>query len=214
MVNKGLCDRHAGRTPSPSSGAPCSDSAHFHTEDRRCVVSPSPERSRFDLLRHVGKLSIRRSRLSDCPTGASFGVLYAGEDPHCCFIESCGATTGVPAVSGAYLDAREIARLELAEELRFIDLATSGGLTHVGADARLVTGSYKVAQRWSAALRLHPSKPDGIRYPARHDPTRVAYAIFTRPHTTFKVTSLGSLTASSNRALLNQLLHDYNVDLI
>src|SRR6267142_3257480 len=76
--------------------------------------------------------------------------------------ESCGSTTGVPAVSGAYLDAREIARLELTEELRFIDLAGSGGLTHIGADARLLTGAYKVAQRWAAALRLHPSKPDGI----------------------------------------------------
>lgn len=150
----------------------------------------------------------------DCHTGASFGVLYAGEDPHCCFIESCGLTTGVPAVSGAYLDAREIARLELTEELRFIDLACSGGLTHVGADGRLLTGAYKVAQRWAAALRLHPSKPDGIRYLARHDPTRVAYAIFTRPRSTFNVTSLGSLTAPSNRALLNQLLSDYNVDLI
>jgi RES domain len=148
------------------------------------------------------------------PTGATFGVLYAGADPHCCFIESCGSTTGVPAVSGAYLDAREVARLELAEQLRFIDLATSGGLTQVGADARLLAGSYKVAQRWSAALRLHPSKPDGIRYLSRHDPTRAAYAIFTRPRSAFNVTSLGSLTASSNRALLNQLLRDYNVDLI
>jgi hypothetical protein len=73
----------------------------------------------------------------DCPTGASFGVLYVGEDPHCCFIESCGSTTGVPAVSGVYLDAREIARIELTEELRFVDLASSGGLTHVGAGARL-----------------------------------------------------------------------------
>lgn len=150
----------------------------------------------------------------DSPTGASFGVLYTGEDPHCCFIESVGSTTGVPAVSGAYLDAREMARLELTEELRFVDLASSGGLTHIGADARLVTGSYKVAQRWSAALRLHPLKPDGIRYPARHDPTRVAYAIFTRPRSTFKVISLGPLTAPANRALLNQLLNDYKVDLI
>jgi hypothetical protein len=121
---------------------------------------------------------------------------------------------GVPAVSGAYLDAREIARIELTEELRFVDLASSGGLTHIGADARLVTGSYTVAQRWSAALRLHPSKPDGIQYPARHDPTRVAYAIFTRTRSSFKVSSLGSLTASSNRALLSQLLSDYKVDLI
>jgi hypothetical protein len=119
------------------------------------------------------------------PSVASFGVLYVGADPHCCFIE-----------------------------LRFVDLASSGGLTHIGADARLVTGSYKIAQRWSASLRFHPSKPDGIRYPARHDPTRVAYAIFTRPRSAFIVTSLGSLMAPSNRTLLNQLLRDYNVDLI
>lgn len=150
----------------------------------------------------------------DCATGASFGVLYAGADAHCCFIESCGSTTGVPAVSGAYLTAREITKIQLTEELRFIDLATSGGLTHVGADARLVTGSYKVAQKWSAALRLHPVQPDGIRYPARHDMTKVAYAIFTRPPSAFQVTPLGSLMSSSNRILLNQLLNDYNVELI
>jgi hypothetical protein len=150
----------------------------------------------------------------DCSTGATFGVLYVGEDPHCCFIESCGSTTGVPAVSGAYLEARSIAKLELTEELRFVDLASSGGLTHVGADGRLFTGSYKVAQRWSAALRLHPSKPDGIRYLSRHDPSRVAYAIFTRSPSTFRVSSMGPLTTYTNRALLNQLLRDYNVDLI
>lgn len=149
-----------------------------------------------------------------CATGASFGVLYAGEDVHCCFIESCGSTTGAPAVSGAYLGAREIAKIQLTAELRLIDLATSGGLTHVGADARLVTGSYKVAQKWSAALRVHPEEPDGIRYPARHDVTRVAYAIFTRPRSAFRVTSLGSLMAPKNRALLNQLLRDYHVELI
>jgi RES domain len=150
----------------------------------------------------------------DCATGATFGILYVGEDPHCCFIESCGSTTGVPAVSGAYLDARSIAKLELTEELRFVDLASSGGLTHVGADGRLLTGSYKVAQHWSAALRVHPARPDGIRYLSRHDPNRVAYAIFTRRPSTFKVSSIGPLTAYANRALLNQLLRDYNVDLI
>ena len=163
---------------------------------------------------YFGKAGNYRFDDPDCPAGASFGVLYVGADPHCCFIESCGSTTGVPAVSGDYLSSREIAKFELTEQLTFIDLVSSGGLTHVGADARLVTGSYNIAQRWSAALRLHPSKPDGIRYPARHDPTRIAYAIFERPRSAFIVTSMGSLMAPSNRALLNQLLRDYNVDLI
>src|SRR5580698_9233470 len=52
------------------------------------------------------------------PAPGSFGVLYAGADPECCLLESCGSTTGVPTVSGAYLDARQIARIELTEELR------------------------------------------------------------------------------------------------
>ena len=48
----------------------------------------------------------------DCPSAGSFGVLYAGADPECCLLESCGFTTGVPAVSVAYLESRQIARLE------------------------------------------------------------------------------------------------------
>jgi hypothetical protein len=149
----------------------------------------------------------------DCPSG-SFGVLYAGADSHCAFIESCGPTTGTPAVSGAYLQAREIARIELAEDLRFIDLAASGGLSHIGADARLLSGSYRISQQWSAALRNHPTKPDGIRYLSRHDPTRVAYAIYTRQPSSFQLSSLGSLMDPKNRALLNQMLTDYLVDLM
>jgi len=149
-----------------------------------------------------------------CSTGATFGVLYAAEDPHCCFIESCGPTTGVPAVSVAFLEARAIAKLEVTEKLRFIDLASSGGLTRIGADARLLTGSYRVAQRWSDALRLHPAKPDGIRYSSRHDPARIAYAIFSRPRSTFSVSTMGSLMAPANRQLLNRILHDYHVDLL
>lgn len=109
----------------------------------------------------------------DCAIGASFGVLYAGADTHCCFIESCGSTTGVPAVSESYLAAREIAKIQLTEELRFIDLATSGGLTRVGADARLVTGSYKVAQNWSSALTSRAARWYSLSRTARHDARRV-----------------------------------------
>ena len=150
----------------------------------------------------------------DCPRSHAFGVLYAGEDPQCCFIESCGPTTGVPAVSGAYLDARAIATLELTEDLRFIDLYSAGGLTRIGADGRLFTGSYKIAQQWSAALRAHPSKPAGIRYPSRHDHTRVAYAIYSRHASSFKAGSLGSLMSPANRTLLNDILTLYKVDLL
>lgn len=150
----------------------------------------------------------------ECPAAHVFGVLYAGQDPHCCFIESCGATTGVPAVSGAYLEARSMATLELSENLRFTDLFSTGGLTRIGADGRLFTGSYKIAQQWSRALRTHPSKPDGIRYPSRHDHTRAAYAIYSRPVSSFKVGTMGSLMAPSNKGLLNEILALYQVELL
>jgi len=107
-----------------------------------------------------------------------------------------------------------MATRELTEDLRFIDLFTRGGLTRSGADGRLFTGSYKVAQHWSAALRAHPSKPDGIRYPSRHDHTRVAYAIYSRSASSFTVGTLGSLMAPANRSLLNGILTLYKVELL
>jgi hypothetical protein len=149
-----------------------------------------------------------------CPTPGCFGVLYAGADPECCLLESCGTMTGVPAVSGAYLDAREIARMELTSSLRFIDLVDVGGLANIGADGRLATGSYKVAQQWSAALKKHPCKPDGIRYRSRHAPERIAYAIYERSPSSFSVTSMGSFTDAVNEALFKRILQTYNFALI
>jgi len=145
-----------------------------------------------------------------CPVPGSFGVLYAGADPECCLLESCGSTTGVPAVTGAYLDARQIAKMEVTEDLRFIDLVEPGGLSSIGADGRLTTGSYKVAQQWSAALRKHPAKPDGIRYRSRRAPERIAFAIYSRSPTTFSVTSMGSFTDPANEALFKRILKTYN----
>ncbi|MGA3334479.1 MAG: RES family NAD+ phosphorylase [Terracidiphilus sp.] len=150
----------------------------------------------------------------DCPEPGSFGVLYAGADPECCLLESCGSTTGVPAVSGAYLNERQITRMKLTEDLRFIDLVDSGGLSSIGADGRLTTGSYKIAQQWSAALRKHPVKPDGIRYRSRHAPERTAYAIYSRSHASFEVTSLGSFLDPVNESLFKQILITYHFALI
>jgi RES domain len=163
---------------------------------------------------YFGKKGDYRFDDPECPAAGCFGVLYAGADPECCLLESCGSTTGVPAVSGAYLEARAIARLELTEPLRFIDLVSEGGLASIGADGRLATGSYTVAQQWSAALNKHPCEPDGIRYRSRHAPERVAYAIYERPPTIFKVTSMGSFTDPSNEALFKRTLKTYNFALI
>ena len=77
---------------------------------------------------YFGKKSEYRFDDPDCPTPRCFGVLYAGADPECCLLESCGPTTGLPAVSLTYLDGRAIAKIELKEPLRFIDLVSDGGL--------------------------------------------------------------------------------------
>jgi hypothetical protein len=128
---------------------------------------------------YFGKKGDYRFDDPDCPTPGCFGVLYAGADPECCLLESCGTTTGMPAVSVAYLDARAIARMELTGSARLIDLVDDGGLASIGADGRLAT------------LKKHPCKPDGIRYRSRHAPERIAYAIYERPPRSFSVTSTG-----------------------
>ena len=89
-----------------------------------------------------------------------------------------------------------------------------GGLASIGADGRLATGSYKVAQQWSAALKRHPCRPDGIRYHSRHAPERIAYAIYELPSGSFSVTSMGSFTDPANEALFKRILKKYNFALI
>ena len=163
---------------------------------------------------YFGKSGDYRFDDPDCPAAGCFGVLYTGADPECCILESCGATTGVPAVSGAYLDARAIAAIVLRGSLRFVDLVDAGGLASIGADGRLTTGSYKVAQQWSAALKKHPCRPDGIRYRSRHAPEWIAYAIYQRPPGSFSVTSMGSFTDPANEALFKRTLKTYNFALI
>ena len=163
---------------------------------------------------YFGRKGDYRFDAPDCSALDAYGVLYAGADPECCLLESCGSTTGVPAVTGAYLDARSIAKLELTEPLRFVDLVGEGGLTRIGADNRLTTGSYKVAQRWSAALRNHPIKADGIRYRSRHAPERTAFAIFERSPATFTVSEMGSFMDASNDALFKALLSTYKFALL
>jgi len=149
----------------------------------------------------------------DAPDG-SYGVLYAGEDEYCSFIETCGQVTGVPSVSGAYLDQRNLAEITVTQSMSLIDLSASAGLARIGADGRLMSGSHAVAQRWSAALRKHPTNPGGILYRARHDPAKSAFAIFECPTDVFQVTSRGSLRDPRNLKLLGQILNHDNFGVI
>ena len=157
-----------------------------------------------------GKTGVNRF---DAPDG-SYGVMYAGEDEYCCFIETCGQVTGVPSVSGAYLDQRNLAEITVTQPMSLVDLAASAGLARIGADGRLMDGSHAIAQRWSAALRKHPANPAGIVYRARHDPAKLAFAIFECSPDDFRVKSRGSLRDPSNLKLLGGILDHYRFGLI
>ena len=149
----------------------------------------------------------------DAPDG-SFGVMYVGFDEYCAFIETFGQDTGIRIVTRRALERRQLAYLELTERLNLIDLAASGGLARIGADARLFSGSHAIAQCWSAALRNHPSKPAGLVYPARHDPTRNACALFDLSDSILRVTNTASLLMPQHAVLLAAILNTYDFGLI
>jgi hypothetical protein len=113
-----------------------------------------------------------------------------GGDEHCAFIETLGQETGCRIITTSALSKRGWARVSLSRPLRLIDLVASGGLARIGADARLFAGEHSVSQRWSKALRAHGVKPDGILYPARHDPALQACALYDHCETLATATPL------------------------
>jgi hypothetical protein len=148
----------------------------------------------------------------DAPN-AEYGVLYAGEDAHCAFIETFGQSTGINTVSSAALAQRSLARITPRRTLRLVDL-TGPGLARLGADERLCSGEHRIAQRWAMALWSHPEALDGLVFRARHDPSRRAFAIFDRAQAELVSVSLGSLLDPPNHALLGDILDTYRFDLI
>ncbi|WP_437785808.1 RES family NAD+ phosphorylase [Sorangium sp. So ce1097] len=149
----------------------------------------------------------------DAPAG-EFGVLYAGKDAHCAFIEVFGHATGARLVEQGELAARGLARIAARRPLRLVNLA-GGGLARLGADARLTSGeSYAAAHRWALAIHDHPRRPDGIVYAARHDPSRVCAALFDRASADLEVTPLGSLADPAHAALLARVLDTYRFGLV
>jgi hypothetical protein len=144
----------------------------------------------------------------------SFGVLYVGRDESCAFIETFGQSTGMSVVTRKELLERHLSYLTTTQSLTLVDLASSGSLARVGADSRLFSGSHAIAQRWSAALRGHPTNPAGLMYPARHDPARNACALFDLPESTFEMENVGSLMETRHASLLGKILDHYGFGLI
>lgn len=159
---------------------------------------------------HFGRSAQNRF---DAPGGA-YEVVYLASDAFAAFIETLGQTTGIRAVTEEALRIRGLARVTTSRPLRAIDLFAPGGLARIGADARLVAGDYEVARQWSAALHDHPCKPDGILYPARHDPARAACAVFDHCRDLLQGEDLGSLLSDRLAPTVGAILDHYDIGLI
>ena len=125
----------------------------------------------------------------DDPSG-SYGVLYLGLDPECAFIETFGQELGRTVIDPQDLGVRTLSIVSSSRAVTLVDV-TGAGLAQIGADARLFSGEHRVSQLWSRAFFDHPSQPDGILYPARHDPSRRAIALFERGDLELWATPLG-----------------------
>jgi hypothetical protein len=153
----------------------------------------------------------QRSGRFGAPEG-EYGVLYVSEDEHGAFVETIGRDTGVRVIDETDLLERGLARIESSRLLRLVDL-TGEGLARIGADARLFAADHAVARRWSAALREHHVKPDGLRYPCRHDPSRAAVALYDRAEGALSASPLGTMLSRESRVLLSQILRAYDFSL-
>jgi RES domain len=142
-----------------------------------------------------------------------YGILYVGVDEYGPFIESFGRTHGKRGVELSLLKTKSLSRLESDRTLSLVDM-TGKGLVLLGADARLASGDYRVAQRWAQALWQHPSEPDGLLYHSRHDDERVCCAIFDRASKHLSEHNLGSLIDPQNTQLLATLLNHYEFALL
>ena len=112
-------------------------------------------------------------------------------------------------VPSTQLKVSGLAKIRFKRTLRLIDMVTSGGLTRLGAESSLTSGSgYKNSQRWSRGLREHPSKPDGIYYRSRHDSARMASALFDHCEGSVAVAETPGAWADQS-ALLGEILDHY-----
>lgn len=159
----------------------------------------------------------------DDPQG-EFGVLYAAQDIEGAFAETFGRLRDPRLLTRRELGGRTLSLVTVTHAVALVDMRAEG-LSRIGADARLTTGDYTVAQRWSRAiwsrrpvtaeeLLARPYTADGLLYRSRHDPARDCVALFDRPHLHLSSEGRGSLMDAANEELLADLLDRYNFGLL
>lgn len=146
----------------------------------------------------------------NAPAG-EYGTTYLGSDLACCFVETFGrldtpSATTARTVSQAQLLATCVSEIVALRPLALVDL-TGSGLRRLDADARLFAADHGVARLWGRALWAHLVQPDGLLFPARHDPSLPSVALFDRARDAVRAgdpQSLGTLPLTTLGALLDR----------
>lgn len=170
--------------------------------------------------RYFGKT--RAARFDD-PLG-DYGVMYAAATAEGAFAETLlprpGALTrttrmgkGTVPVSGGMIEAHGLAQVTGASPLQCVDLRGEH-LASIGADARIATGPWRIAQQWSRAFFTHPSRPDALLYRGRRDPSSLSLAIHERAGPKITVTPLGGLSEPQHAGLLAAIIRRYHVVIV
>jgi hypothetical protein len=119
----------------------------------------------------------------DAP-GGEYRTLYLGKDFSAAFVETLLRNPRVPFVELAEIELRSVSVLTNNHSLVMIDLCGQG-LSRIGVDNRLATGSYEKAGQWALKLWGNAARPDGLLYRSKHNPEYICAAVFDRKHCTF-----------------------------
>jgi len=139
--------------------------------------------------------------------------MYVAETPEGAFVETCiRERPGGNLFSLSYFEERKLTEISFSCSLRLVDL-TGPGLSLLGVDNRLTSGSYRRAQRWSRALWSHPDRPDGILYCSRFNPSLHSIALFDRAASGLSTKDYGALADPRNLKFLGEMLNRYSLAL-
>lgn len=142
-----------------------------------------------------------------------YGVMYVGETPEGAFVETCIRERPKGNLfSLSYFEERKLTEISFSNLLRLVDL-TGPGLSLLGVDNRLTSGSYRAGQRWSRAFWNHPDHPDGILYCSRFNPSLRSIALFDRAGSGLSTRDCGPLADSRNLKFLGEMLNRYDLAL-
>ena len=133
----------------------------------------------------------------DAP-GGEYRILYVGQTLSAAFVETLLRNPRIPFVERVELEKRSSSLLSNDHALKLVDLR-GGGLSRIGVDSRLTSGSYTRAGQWALALWAHSDQPDGLLYRSKHDPNHICAALFDRASCRFSVHSTHALMEIPHR---------------